>query len=176
MYSIFITCRRRTRGNEQYNKNTVQALFYVSFMWWSTCRYLVCVTTGTQCRLLVLQQPEQRCTSTQGGHNMKLALLRSNMALVTSTTSVRTLHRACWAGWASEGPDYMIVCKYDGQYLCISIQTYCLHTIKNDLPVVYVFLKPISKRQQLNSHTEICYRFQMGGVTLHFKENPPKEM
>lgn len=67
-----------------------------------TCRCLVCVTNGTHCRLLVLQQPEQRCTSTQGGHNRKLALLRSNMALVTSTTSVRTLQRACWAGCASE--------------------------------------------------------------------------
>lgn len=68
-----------------------------------TCRYLVCVTTGTHCRLLALQQPEQRCTSTHGGHSRKFALLRSNIALVTSTTSVRTLHRACWAGWASEG-------------------------------------------------------------------------
>ncbi len=55
--------------------------------------------------LLVLQQPVQRFTSTQGGHNRKLALLRSNIALVTSTTSVRTLHRACWAGCASEGWD-----------------------------------------------------------------------
>lgn len=68
-----------------------------------TCKYLVCVTTGAHCRLLVLQQPEQRCTSTQGGHNRKLALLRSSIALVISTTSVRTLHRACCAGWASEG-------------------------------------------------------------------------
>lgn len=37
----------------------------------STCKYLVCVTTGAQRMLLVLQQPEQRCTSTQGGHSMK---------------------------------------------------------------------------------------------------------
>lgn len=71
-------------------------------VWSATCRYLVCVTKGTHCRLLALQQPEQRCTSTQGGHNRKLALLRSSMALVTSTTSVRTLHRACWAGCASK--------------------------------------------------------------------------
>jgi len=67
-----------------------------------TCSFLVCVSTGTHCKLLPLQQPEQRCTSTQGGHSMKWALLRFTMSRVTSTTSVRTLHRACWAGWASD--------------------------------------------------------------------------
>lgn len=56
---------------------------------------------GTHCSSLVLQQPEHRCTSTQGGHNRKLALRRSSMDLVTSITSVRTLHAACWAGCAS---------------------------------------------------------------------------
>lgn len=56
---------------------------------------------GTHCSSLVLQQPEHRCTSTHGGHNRKFALRRSNMDLVTSITSVRTLHAACWAGCAS---------------------------------------------------------------------------
>lgn len=97
--------------NQQYNKTT---FFLMQLL---TCKYLVCVTTGTHCRLLVLQQPEQRCTSTHGGHNRKLALLRSNIALVTSTTSVRTLHRACWAGWASEGSD-MNKYEYDWWYWC----------------------------------------------------------
>ena len=66
-----------------------------------TCRYLLEVTVGTHCCCLLLQQPEHRCTSTQGGHNMKLALRRSSIDLVTSITSVRTLHAACWACCAS---------------------------------------------------------------------------
>lgn len=56
---------------------------------------------GTHFSSLVLQQPEHRCTSTQGGHSMKLALRRSSIDLVTSITSVRILHAACWAGCAS---------------------------------------------------------------------------
>lgn len=68
-----------------------------------TSRYLLVVTVGTHCSSLELQQPEHRCTSTQGGHKMKLALRRSSMDLVTSITSVRTLHAACWAGSASTG-------------------------------------------------------------------------
>lgn len=56
---------------------------------------------GTHCSSLVLQQPEHRCTSTHGGHSRKLAFRRSNMDLVTSITSVRTLQAACWAGCAS---------------------------------------------------------------------------
>lgn len=68
-----------------------------------TCRYLLEVTVGTHCSSLVLQQPEHRCTSTQGGHNRKLAFRRSSMDLVTSITSVRTLHAACCAGCASTG-------------------------------------------------------------------------
>lgn len=63
-----------------------------------TCRYLLEVTVGTHCSTRVLQQPEHLCTSTQGGHNRKLALRRSSIDLVTSITSVRTLHAACWAG------------------------------------------------------------------------------
>lgn len=68
-----------------------------------TCRYLLDVTMGTHCIKRLLQQPEQRCTSTQGGHKMKLALRRSNIDLFTSITSVRTLQTACWAGCASTG-------------------------------------------------------------------------
>lgn len=56
---------------------------------------------GTHCSSLLLQQPEHRCTSTQSGHSKKLALRRSSMDLVTSITSVRTLHAACWACGAS---------------------------------------------------------------------------
>lgn len=66
-----------------------------------TCRNLLEVTVGTHFSNLVLQQPEHLCTSTQGGHSMKLALRRSSMDLVTSITSVRTLQAACWAGCAS---------------------------------------------------------------------------
>lgn len=66
-----------------------------------TCRYLLEVTVGTHCMSLVLQQPEHLCTSTHGGHSMKLALRRSSMDLVTSITSVRTLQAACCAGCAS---------------------------------------------------------------------------
>lgn len=51
---------------------------------------------GTHCSTQVLQQPEQRCTSTQAGHSRKLAL-----DLSTFITSVRTLHVACWACCAS---------------------------------------------------------------------------
>lgn len=58
---------------------------------------------GTHCINRLLQQPEHRCTSTQGGHNMKFALRRSNIDLFTSITSVRTLQTACWAGCASTG-------------------------------------------------------------------------
>lgn len=87
-------------------KYTVIFNYFISFKSWNhnrTCRYLLEVTVGTHCSSLVLQQPEHRCTSTQGGHNRKLALRRSSMDLVTSITSVRTLHAACCAGCASPG-------------------------------------------------------------------------
>lgn len=58
---------------------------------------------GTHCIKRLLQQPEHRCTSTQGGHNMKSALCRSSRDRFTSITSVRTLQTACWAGCASTG-------------------------------------------------------------------------
>lgn len=67
----------------------------------ATCRYLLEVTMGTHCIKRLLQQPEHRCTSTQGGHNMKFALRRSSRDRFTSITSVRTLQTACWAGCAS---------------------------------------------------------------------------
>ncbi len=63
----------------------------------NTCKCRVSVVTGTHCKTRVLQQPEQRCTSTHGGHNKKLAFRLSNIERVTSITSVLTLHIACWA-------------------------------------------------------------------------------
>lgn len=51
----------------------------------------------------LLQQPEQRCTSTHGGHTRKLALVRSMRRREISNTSVRVLHSAIMAGSATVG-------------------------------------------------------------------------
>lgn len=62
-----------------------------------------CTCVGRHCTLRLLQQPEQRCTSTQGGHTRKLALVRSMRRLEISKTSVRVLHSAITAGSATVG-------------------------------------------------------------------------
>lgn len=62
----------------------------VSLTW--TCRTRICV--GRHCTLRLLQHPEQRCTSTQGGHTTKLALVLSTMLRETSKTTSRVLHSA----------------------------------------------------------------------------------
>lgn len=62
----------------------------VSLTW--TCRTRICV--GRHCTLRLLQHPEQRCTSTQGGHTTKLALVLSTMLREISKTTSRVLHSA----------------------------------------------------------------------------------
>lgn len=60
-----------------------------------------CTWVGRHCTWRLLQQPEQRCTSTQGGHTRKLALVRSTRRREISNTSVRVLHSAIMAGSAT---------------------------------------------------------------------------
>jgi len=69
----------------------------VSLTW--TCRTRICV--GRHCTLRLLQHPEQRCTSTQGGHTTKLALVLSTMLREISKTTARVLHSASTAGSAA---------------------------------------------------------------------------
>lgn len=66
-----------------------------------TCTFRSCTCVGRHCTLRLLQQPEQRCTSTQGGHTRKLALVRSMRRREISNTSVRVLHSAITAGSAA---------------------------------------------------------------------------
>lgn len=66
-----------------------------------TCTGRSCTCVGRHCTLRLLQQPEQRCTSTQGGHTRKLALVRSMRFLEIWNTSVRVLHSAIMAGSAT---------------------------------------------------------------------------
>lgn len=70
-----------------------------------TCTGRSCTCAGRQRTLRLLQQPEQRCTSTHGGHTRKLALVRSSRRREISNTSVRVLHSAIMAGSAAaRGP------------------------------------------------------------------------
>lgn len=69
----------------------------ILFTW--TCRTRICM--GRHCTLRLLQHPEQRCTSTQGGHTTKLALVLSTMLREISKTTVRVLHSARTAGSAA---------------------------------------------------------------------------
>lgn len=62
-----------------------------------------CTWVGRHCTLRLLQQPEQRCTSTHGGHTRKLALVWSMRRREISNTSVRVLHSAITAGSATVG-------------------------------------------------------------------------
>lgn len=66
-----------------------------------TCTGLICTCEARHCTLRLLQQPEQRCTSTQGGHTRKLALVRSMRFREIWNTSVRVLHSAITAGSAA---------------------------------------------------------------------------
>jgi hypothetical protein len=66
-----------------------------------TCTGRSCTCVGRHCTLRLLQQPEQRCTSTHGGHTRKLALVRSMRRREISNTSVRVLHSAIMAGSAA---------------------------------------------------------------------------
>ena len=66
-----------------------------------TCTFRSCTCVGRHCTLRLLQQPEQRCTSTQGGHTRKLALVRSMRRREISNTSVRVLHSAIMASSAA---------------------------------------------------------------------------
>lgn len=70
---------------------------YACLTW--TCRTRICM--GRHCTLRLLQQPEHRCTSTQGGHTTKLALVLSTMSREISKTTVRVLHSARTAGSAA---------------------------------------------------------------------------
>lgn len=72
--------------------------FRESCLTW-TCRTRICM--GRHCTLRLLQQPEHRCTSTQGGHTTKLALVLSTMSREISKTTVRVLHSARTAGSAA---------------------------------------------------------------------------
>lgn len=69
----------------------------ISLTW--TCRTRICV--GRHCTLRLLQHPEQRCTSTQGGHTTKLALVLSTILREISKTTARVLHSARTAGSAA---------------------------------------------------------------------------
>lgn len=66
-----------------------------------TCTGRICTWEARHCTLRLLQQPEQRCTSTQGGHTRKLALVRSMRFREIWNTSVRVLHSAITAGSAA---------------------------------------------------------------------------